>query len=229
MLTLFHSVSLKAKHMTTNKFLVADDHAIVRTGLKTVIKELHPFAQVEEAAEGDTVTALVKKNDYDMLILDINMPGTDAMTLICNLLAHKEKTKILVFSMNSEILYAKRLFKLGVLGYLDKEAPAEEIRNAIESVLSGQLYMSPDLKKYLYEDMLTKKTDDPFEKLSNREIQIAKYLLLGYSVSEISTTLNLHSSTIGTHKLRFFEKLKVKNVFELEELAKLYQLDPSKI
>jgi two-component system invasion response regulator UvrY len=215
--------------MTTNRFLVADDHAIVRMGLKTLIKDLRPFAQVEEAAEGDAVTVLVKKNDYDMLILDINMPGTDAMTLICNLLAHKEKIRILIFSMNSEILYAKRLFKLGVLGYLDKEAPAEEIRQAIESVLNGQLYMSPELKKYLYEDMLNKKTDDPFEKLSNREIQIAKYLLLGYSVSEISKTLNLHSSTIGTHKLRFFEKLKVKNVFELEELAKTCQIDPSEI
>jgi two-component system invasion response regulator UvrY len=224
-----YSVLLKTKHMTTNRFLVADDHAIVRMGLKTLIKDLRPFAQVEEAAEGDTVTALVKKNAYDMLILDINMPGTDAMTLICNLLALKEKTRILIFSMNSEVLYAKRLFKLGVLGYLDKESPAGEIRLAIESVLNGQLYMSPDLKTYLYEDMLEKKTDNPFEMLSNREIQIAKYLLLGYSVSEISKTLNLHSSTIGTHKLRFFEKLKVKNVFELEELAKTCQIDPSEI
>jgi DNA-binding NarL/FixJ family response regulator len=215
--------------MTTNRFLVADDHAIVRMGLKTMIKDLRPLAQVDEAAEGDTVTALAKKNDYDMLILDINMPDTDAMTLICNLLAHKEKIRILVFSMNSEVLYAKRLFKLGVLGYLDKESPSDEIRQAMESVLNGQLYMSPDLKTYLYEDMLEKKTDNPFEMLSNREIQIAKYLLLGYSVSEISKTLNLHSSTIGTHKLRFFEKLKVKNVFELEELAKLYRIEPSEI
>jgi two-component system invasion response regulator UvrY len=215
--------------MTINRFLVADDHAIVRMGLKTLIKDLRPFAQVEEAVDGDTVAALVKKNDYDMLIMDINMPGTDAMTLICNLLAFKEKIRILVFSMNSEILYAKRLLKLGVLGYLDKESPADEIRQAIEAVLNGQLYMSPDLRQYMYEDMVNKKTDNPFEKLSNREIQIAKYLLLGYSVSDIRKTLNLHSSTIGTHKLRFFEKLNVKSVFELGELAKLYQIDPSKI
>ena len=215
--------------MTTNRFLVADDHSIVRMGLKTLIKDIQPFPQVEEAADGDTVTALVKKNDYDMIVMDFNMPGTDAMTLISNLLAYKEKTRILIFSMNSEILYAKRLLKLGVLGYLSKESPAEEIRLAIETVLNGQLYMSPELKKYMYEDMVTKKTDNSFEKLSNREIQLAKYFLLGYSVSEIMKTLNLHSSTIGTHKLRFFEKLKVKNVFELGELAKLYQIDPSKI
>lgn len=215
--------------MTTNKFLVADDHSIVRTGLKTLIKDLRPFAQVEEAADGDAVASLVKKNDYDMVVMDFNMPGTDAMTLISNLLAYKEKLRILIFSMNSEVLYAKRLLKLGALGYLSKESPAEEIRRAIENVSNGELYMSPELKKYMYEDMLTKKTDNPFEKLSNREIQIAKYFLLGYSVSEIMKTLNLHSSTIGTHKLRFFEKLKVKNVFELGELAKLYQIDPTKI
>jgi len=215
--------------MTTNRFLVADDHSIVRMGLKTLIKDIQPFPQVEEAADGDTVTALVKKNDYDKIVMDFKMPGTDAMTLISNLLAYKEKTRILIFSMNSEILYAKRLLKLGVLGYLSKESPAEEIRLAIETVLNGQLYMSPELKKYMYEDMVTKKTDNSFEKLSNREIQLAKYFLLGYSVSEIMKTLNLHSSTIGTHKLRIFEKLKVKNVLELAELAKLYQLDPSQI
>ena len=205
--------------MTTNKFLIADDHSIVRTGLKTMIKELHPFAQVEEAVDGDEVTSLVKKNDYDLLVIDFNMPGTDAMTLISNLLAYKKKIRMLIFSMNSEILYAKRVLKLGALGYLNKESPAEEIKRAIETVLNGQLYLSPELKTYMYEDMLTKKTDNPFEKLSNREIQIAKYLLLGYSVSEIMKTLNLHSSTIGTHKLRIFDKLNVRNVLDRKSVV----------
>jgi DNA-binding NarL/FixJ family response regulator len=116
-----------------------------------------------------------------------------------------------------------------VLGYLDKESSAEEIKKAIQNVLNGNLYISPDLKKHLYEDMMAKRTENPFEKLSNREIQIAKYLLLGYSHAEIKKTLNLHSSTIGTHRLRFFQKLKIKNLFELGELVKLYQMDFSKV
>ena len=89
--------------------------------------------------------------------------------------------------------------------------------------------MSATLKKYFYEERMANRTDNPFDKLTNREIQIAKYLLLGYSPAEIRKTLNLHSSTVGTHKVRFFEKLKIKNLFELRELIKLYNLDLTQI
>ena len=215
--------------MKFNKFLIADDHVIVRSGLKTIIKEMSPFAGFDEAVNGDQVIAFIKNNDYDAIVLDINMPETDSIALVSNLFAYKENSKVLIFSMNAESLYAKRFLKLGVLGYLVKESPANEIRKAIENVMSGTAYMSEDLKRYFYEDLMTRRTDNPFEKLSNREIQIAKYLLLGYSHSEIKHTLNLHSSTVGTHKIRFFEKLKIRNIFELRELAKLYQIDISKI
>jgi two-component system, NarL family, invasion response regulator UvrY len=215
--------------MKTNRLLIADDHSIVRTGLKTVMKSICPFASFDEAVNGDEVIQLAKVNAYDMMVLDINMPGTDAITLISNLFVYRENPKILIFSMNSELLYARRFLKLGVLGYLDKESAADEIKNAIELVLNGQQYMSPTLKKYFHEDSMAKRVDNPFEKLSNREIQIAKYLLLGYSLAEIRKVLNLHSSTVGTHKIRFFEKLKIKNLFELRELIKLYQIDLTKI
>ena len=215
--------------MKTNRLLIADDHSIVRTGLKTVMKSICPFANFDEAVNGDEVIQLAKANAYDMMVLDINMPGTDAITLISNLFAYREDPKILIFSMNSELLYARRFLKLGVLGYLDKESAADEIKKAIELVLNGQQYMSPTLKKYFHEDTMAKRADNPFEKLSNREIQIAKYLLLGYSLVEIRKVLNLHSSTVGTHKIRFFEKLKIKNLFELRELIKLYQIDLTKI
>lgn len=215
--------------MRSDKFLVADDHAIVRAGLKTLMKDIQPFAQGDEAVNGNQVIDLVKKNNYDIIILDVNMPETDCIAMISNILAYKEKSRILIFSMKSEELYAKRFLKLGVLGYLDKESNAEEIKKAISNVLTGHLYVSPNLKKHFYEDMMSKRADNPFEKLSNREIQIAKYLLLGYSHAEIKKTLNLHSSTIGTHRLRFFEKLKIKNLFELGELVKLYEVDLSKL
>jgi len=219
----------KLEYMRTDKFLVADDHAIVRAGLKTLMRDIRPFAESNEAVNGDQVIDLVKVNNYDIIILDVNMPDTDSITLVSNILAYKEKSRILIFSMKSEELYAKRFLKLGVLGYLDKESSAEEIRKAIESVLNGLMYVSPNLKKHFYEDMMAKRTDNPFEKLSNREIQIAKYLLLGYSHADIKKTLNLHSSTVGTHRLRFFEKLKIKNLFELGELVKLYHVDLSKL
>jgi two-component system, NarL family, invasion response regulator UvrY len=214
--------------MRADKILIADDHAIVRAGMKTLLRDIRPFTQCDEAVNGTQVIDLVKKHYYDMIVLDINMPETDCLSMISNIFAHREKSRILIFSMNAEELYARRFLKLGVLGYLDKESGGEEIKKAIESVLNGQLYLSTKLKKHFYEDMMTKRVDNPFERLSNREIQIAKYLLLGYSNTEIKKTLNLHSSTIGTHRIRFFEKLKIKSLFELGELVKLYQVDLSK-
>jgi two-component system invasion response regulator UvrY len=213
----------------TNRFLLADDHVVVRAGLKTLIKGLCPFAAFDEAANGDQVIDLIKVQDYDMIVLDINMPDTDCIALACNILVYKEKSRVLIFSMNAETLYAKRFLKLGVLGYLDKESPATEILKAVEAVLNGSAYMSENLKRYFYEDVMAGRTENPFDKLSNREIQIAKYLLHGYSYAAIKKALNLHSSTVGTHKLRLFEKLNIKNFFELRELAKLYEVDLLKI
>ena len=216
--------------METNRVLIADDHTIVRSGIKLVIQDLLPSMVFDEASNGDEVIACVKKNDYDMIVLDINMPATDSITLVTNLFAYREQCKILIYSMNSEELYAKRFFKLGVLGYLNKESRSEEIRKAITCVLRGEIYISKKLRKDLNEDMHSKKGgDNPFEKLSDREIQTVKYLLHGHSLLEIRKILNVHSSTVGTYKTRIFEKLKVKTLRELGELARMYQLEISKL
>lgn len=216
--------------MGKNRVLIADDHTIVRAGIKLIIQDLHPTTVFDEASNGDQVISLVKKNDYEMIVLDINMPDTDSITLVTNLFAYREQCKILVYSMNSEELYAKRFIKLGVLGYLNKESRSEEIRKAIACVLRGDLYVSKKLKKDLNEDMQSKKgVDNPFEKLSDREIQTVKYLLHGYSLLEIKKILNVHSSTVGTYKTRIFEKLKIRSVRDLDQLAKMYRLEISKL
>ena len=215
--------------METNRVLIADDHTIVRSGIKLIIRDLLPSTVFDEASNGDQVISYVKKNDYEMIVLDINMPDTDSITLVTNLFAYREQSKILIYSMNSEDLYAKRYFKLGVLGYLNKESKSEEIRTAITCVLRGDNYISKKLKKDLSEDMHSKKGgDSPFEKLSDREIQTVKYLLDGYSLQEIRKILNVHSSTVGTYKTRIFEKLKIRTVRDLGELARMYQLEISK-
>lgn len=212
--------------MGTNRVLIADDHTIVRSGIKLIIQDLLPSTVFDEAANGDQVISFVKKNDYEMIVLDINMPDTDSITLVTNLFAYREQCKILIYSMNSEDLYAKRFIKLGVLGYLNKESSSEEIRKAIACVLRGEHYISKKLKKELSEDTQSKKGgDNPFEKLSDREIQTVKYLLNGYSLREIKKILNVHSSTVGTYKTRIFEKLKIKTVRDLGELARMYQVD----
>lgn len=216
--------------MTTNRVLIADDHTIVRSGMKLIIQDLLPSTVFDEASNGDQVISCVKKNDYEMIVLDINMPDTDSITLVTNLFAYREQCKILIYSMNSEDLYAKRFIKLGVLGYLNKESKSDEIKKAITCVLRGDIYISKKLKKELSEEMHSKKGgDNPFKKLSDREIQTVKYLLHGYSLLEIRKILNVHSSTVGTYKTRIFEKLKIKTIRDLGELARMYQLEISKL
>jgi len=216
--------------METNRVLIADDHTIVRSGIKLILKDLLPSMLIDEASNGDEVVLCVKKYDYELIVLDINMPDTDSITLVSNLFAYREHSKILIYTMNSEDLYAKRYIKLGVLGYLSKESRSEEIRKAITSVLNGDVYVSKKLMKELSEDTQSKKRpENPFDLLSDREIQTVKYLLHGYSPLEIRKILNVHSSTIGTYKTRIFEKLQIKSLHELEELARMYQLELFKL
>ena len=216
--------------MGATRVLIADDHTIVRSGIKLIIQDLLPSTTIDEASNGDEVISCVKKYDYELIVLDINMPDTDSITLVSNLFVYRQQPRILIYTMNSEELYAKRYLKLGVLGYLNKESKAEEIRKAITCVLKGDVYISKKLKKELSEDTQSKKgADNPFEKLSDREIQIVKYLLHGYSPLEIRKILNIHSSTVGTYKTRIFEKLKIRTLRDLDELAKMYQLEISKL
>jgi DNA-binding NarL/FixJ family response regulator len=216
--------------MEMSRVLLADDHTIVRAGMKLIIQELLPSAVFHEAFNGDQVIAFAKKHDYELIVLDINMPDTDSISLVTNLFAYREHSKILIYSMNSEDLYAKRFLQLGVLGYLNKESGSDEIRKAVASVLKGEIYVSKKLRKTLNEDRPSRSGEEnPFQKLSDREIQTVKYLLHGYSLLEIKKILNVHSSTVGTYKTRIFEKLKVKTIRDLGELAKLYQLEITKL
>jgi DNA-binding NarL/FixJ family response regulator len=201
--------------------LVADDHSIVRAGIKVVINDILPFAEVQEACNGEEVMTKVRSADFDLIILDINMPNTDSFTLVANLVASREDCRILIFSMNSELLYAKRFLKLGALGYLHKESGDSEVKRAILNVIGGSIYVSQKVKDHGGDS----DAENPFEKLSDREIQIAKCFLAGYSPKEIRKMLNLHSSTIGTHKTRLFGKLNIKNLYDLAELAKIHPLD----
>lgn len=207
------------------QILIADDHAIVRKGLKIVVNELYPDSICDEACNGDDIFFLIKKTCYNLLILDINMPFTDSIALVSNLLVYQKETKILVFSMNAEDLYAKRFLKLGAKGYLHKESKPEEIKKAIQTILEGKVYMSLELNERLMNEMLKDSTDNPFEKLSDRELEMVRYFLLGYSVTDIKKTLNIHASTIGTYKMRLYEKLNVKNSLELSRLAVLYNMN----
>jgi two-component system, NarL family, invasion response regulator UvrY len=204
--------------------LIADDHSIVRSGLKILIGKDFT-AEIDEAADGNEVTALIKKKKYELAILDINMPNTNSPQLVEYMRSQQQHIKILIFSMNSEHIYARRYFKMGVNGFLSKEAPDAEIPKAIQTVLSGKRYVSQKVTDQLMNEALYGSKENPFDNLSAREFEVASFLLQGKALNEITSIINVHSSTIGTHKAHIFEKLMVNNIIELNELAKLYGME----
>ncbi|MEP6584885.1 MAG: response regulator transcription factor [Ginsengibacter sp.] len=207
--------------------LLVDDHAIIRAGLKIYIETIIPFSVIDEASDGDTAFEKIKKNNYDLLIMDVNMPGTDSFGLVNNIVSIKPDSKILMISMNAEEIYAKKYLKLGAKGYISKDASESEIKTAIDTVLNNKRYISSALSQALTEDALGNKPANPFDNLSPQEFKIIQYIIRGESVSEISQKLNLHTSTIGTHKARIFKKLNCKNIVDLNALAKIYNIMPS--
>jgi two-component system invasion response regulator UvrY len=204
--------------------LIADDHSIVRSGLKIIISKGFA-AEIDEAADGNEVMELIKKKKYDVAILDINMPNTNSPQLIEYIRSQQRQVKILIFSMNPEHIYARRYFKIGVNGFLSKEAPDTEIPKAIHTVVSGKRYASQKVTEQLMNEAVYGSKENPFDNLSAREFEVASFLLQGKALNEITSIINVHSSTIGTHKAHIFEKLKVNNVIELNELAKLYGME----
>lgn len=205
--------------------LLVDDHLVIATGLKIVIENYWPNSKTDVANDGDSAFEKIKHHDYDLIIMDISLPNTDSLNLVSNILVIKPGTKILMFSMNPEEMFAKRYLKIGAMGYLGKDAPLNEIRNAIESVLKSNRYISQGLKEKLVMDVLSENDkENQFDKLSPREFEIVQHLIHGDSVSEISKKLNLHTSTIGTHKARIFKKLQCDNIIELVTMAKIHNI-----
>lgn len=201
-----------------------DDHVIVRSGIKFLLAEIYQLAEIHEASDGDSATEKLKEHDFDLIMLDIQMPKTDSYGLMEYIHIKYPKAKVLVFSVSAENTYARRFMKAGAFGFVSKEAPLEEIIKAINLVLNDRKYISESLAYKIAEDSFAGRSDNPFNKLSPREFEIVSLLLNGQTVSDISQSLNIQTSTVGTHKARLFEKLSITNILELKELATAYNL-----
>jgi len=207
------------------EILLVDDHSIVRKGLRLLIQDYIPQTNIDEAFDGTSALENIKQKNYDLVMMDINMPGTDSFVTLETVLAIRPGLKVLIFSMNSEEVFAKRFLKIGAKGYLRKDSNNSEIQKAIEVVLNGKTYISPELSQKLVAGMRSKsQPENPFDKLSSREFEIVQHMAQGNSVSEMAKKLNIHTSTVGTYKSRIFEKLQVQNLVELLSLAKAYDL-----
>ena len=206
------------------KFLLIDDHVIVRTGIRMLIANIYKDSTIHEAKDGESAMAFVKENDYDFVMLDVQMPNTDTFALMETFKATYPKLKVLVFSMNAESVYALRYIRAGAKGFISKEAPTDEIAKAIETVLNGKKYISEEMLFSIAEGNTGAEESNPFTSLSTREFEIVSMLLSGKTISIIAADLNLGISTVGTHKGRVFTKLKVTNLLELQNLANSYNV-----
>lgn len=204
------------------KILLIDDHDVVRSGIKNVLKDRYSHVEIHEACDGDTAVEKIKSNIYDFILMDIHMPKTDTLALLEFILVKDRDAKVLIFSMAAENMYAKRFLKAGAKGFISKEAYVTDIIKAIDIVLNGRMYISENLSQALALASFSSEPDNPFNKLTEREFEIAMLLLSGQTITEITKSLNLQPSTVGTHKSRLFEKLGISNILELSELDRSY-------
>ncbi len=201
------------------KVLIADDHAIVRRGLKLILSEEFDRIIFGEARNGQEVLDLVWKQDWDIVVLDITMPGRSGLEVLKELKQLRPKLPVLILSMHSEDQFGMRVLKAGAAGYMTKENVPEELVKAIKKVLAGGKYISPGLAEQLAFNLEEDTGRPPHEKLSDREYQVMCMIASGRTVKEIADELALSIKTISTYRTRILEKLKMKSSAELTYYA----------
>ncbi|MDA8098958.1 MAG: response regulator transcription factor [Nitrospiraceae bacterium] len=201
------------------RVLVADDHAIFREGLRQILEDVPDIDVVEEASNGQEVLDKIAKADYDLLLLDIAMPGISGLDLLKQLRSEGRKMRVLVLSMYPEEQYAVRAIRAGASGYLTKASASEELIDAIRKVTSGGRYISASILDRLLFELDTPKDEWLHDRLSDREFQIFRMIGRGSSVSEIAHELSLSVKTVSTHRGHILEKMKMKTNMELINYA----------
>lgn len=204
--------------------LIADDHSIVRYGTSLVIKEMLPAGTIREAHNFDQAVKLLDSDRFDLVVLDINIPGGNNLQMIDIVKLRQPHVKILIFSGYDEQLYALRYLQAGADGYVVKQAPEGELKAAIQTIQNNDKYISANVKQHLINGLTAKNTAarNPLTGLSNREMEVMQQLVKGASVAEIGVALSLQISTVSTYKSRIFEKMEVTNIVDLVEKVKLY-------
>jgi len=198
------------------RILIADDHAIVRKGLVLLLCEKYPTAEIKDVGSGNELLDEVKANLWDIILLDISMPGRNGIETLRQLQISGIKTPVLMLSMYPEDQYAVRVLKAGAFGFINKGTATEELLTAVQAVLEGRKYISPAVAQRLGE---TLGVLPGHELLSNRELQILQLIASGKTISEIARELALSVNTISTYRARILEKLNLHNSAEITRYA----------
>lgn len=197
------------------KFLIADDHSLIRKGLSTLLREEFPGSEVSEVTDSSALLQEAVSEKWDLIISDISMPGRNILETLKQLKKMLPNTPVLILSVHPEDQYVVRALKAGASGYLNKESHPEELLKAVRQLLQGKKYVSAEGAEKLAASFGDDPNQLPHEKLSEREFDVLKRLASGKTVSEIATSLSLSVNTISTYRSRILEKMSMQNNAEL--------------
>lgn len=201
------------------RVLIADDHAIVRKGLKQLLLEEYPTAVIGEADDTEELVKKIISETWDVVICDLNMPGRSGLDALKQIKQAFPQLPVLIMSMYPAEQYAPRVLKAGASGYLSKDSIHDELIRAVQTVLHGRKFITPSIAEKLVEVFDTDSDRPPHELLSDREFDVLKLLASGKSVSQIADQLALGSTTVSTYRSRILEKLNMKTNAELTRYA----------
>jgi DNA-binding NarL/FixJ family response regulator len=207
------------------RIVIADDHTIMREGLKRILEGADDIQVVGEATDGFEALAQVRKGGFDLLMLDLSMPGRNGVELIRQIKDETPKLPILILTMHDEEQYAVRAIRAGARGYLTKESAGTQLVSAIRRVASGRPYISLEVAEQLAMDAMPSVMEDlPHKQLSDREFEVFSMLVGGKSITEIAESLHLSVKTVSTHKTRILHKMGVPSLADLVQYAVVHGL-----
>jgi len=201
------------------KILIADDHPIVRNGIKDILQDISASFSIDEAEDANEVVQKVIANDYDVIILDISMPGGGGLNALKQIKQAKPLTKVLMLSIYDDEQYINRALKAGASGYLTKSVASEELELAIKKVISGEKYLSSEVASKMATFIYSDKEKNKHELLSEREYQVFHQLAKGHTTNEIAEELHISPKTVSTYRERIMEKMGMSRNSELIHYA----------
>jgi len=208
--------------------LIADDHMLVRDGLKRIIAESGLFLVVAEAADGSEALQRLRTQSIELALFDLSMPGRNGIELIKQVKAEFPALKILVLTMHEEDQYAVRAIRAGAAGYLTKDSASSSLIAAMQKIARGGMYVSPELAEQMALSLQPKHAaEKTHHQLSDREDQVFQALIAGKSVGEVANDLSLSVKTVSTHKANIFKKMQMSSVAELVHYAIAHKLSPA--
>ncbi|SOU41297.1 UvrY/SirA/GacA family response regulator transcription factor [Pseudoalteromonas carrageenovora] len=211
--------------------LLVDDHELVRTGIKRILDDVRGFKVVGEAKDGEAAVQFCRQHAPNIVLMDMNMPGMGGLEATKKICRYCPDVKIIVLTVNCEDPFPSKVMQIGAHGFLTKGAGSDEMVRAIRSVHAGQRYIAPEIAQQIALAQVTGRTDEnPFQSLSERELQIMLMITKGEKAQDIAERLNLSSKTVNSYRYRMFEKLNVGGDVELTHLAirhKMIDIDAS--